>query len=88
MGVDHLTGEERNMNPIQQVKDWAKDIVDLALVLIAFGVVVYIIFGPDQGWYFSTITQNLIAFINEIGSNSLAGIIALFVIIWCFAKRN
>ena len=76
------------MNPIQTVKDWAKDIVDLALVLIAFGVVVYIIFGPEQGWYLSTITQNLIAFINEIGSNSLAGIIALFVIIWCFAKRN
>ena len=87
VGDDHLSGVE-NMNPIEQVKNWAKDIVDLALVLIAFGVVVYIIFGPDQGWYFSTITQNLIGFINEIGSNSLAGIIALFVIVWCFAKRN
>ncbi len=78
---------DKKMNPIQQVRDWAKDIVDLALILIAFGVVVYIIFGPNEGWYFSTITQNLIGFINEIGSNSLAGIIALFVIIWCFAKR-
>ena len=38
------------MNPIQQVRDWAKDIVDLALILIAFGVVVYIIFGPNEGW--------------------------------------
>ena len=75
------------MNPIQQVRDWAKDIVDLALILIAFGVVVYIIFGPESGWYFSSITTNLIGFINEIGSNSLAGIIALFVIIWCFARR-
>jgi hypothetical protein len=75
------------MNPIQQVRDWAKDIVDLALILIAFGVVVYIIFGPESGWYFSAITTNLIGFINEIGSNSLAGIIALFVIIWCFARR-
>ena len=53
------------MNPIHQVRDWAKDIVDLALIAIAFGVVVYIIFGPESGWYFSTITKNLIGFINE-----------------------
>ena len=45
------------MNPIHQVRDWAKDIVDLALILIAFGVVVYIIFGPESGWYFSSSFQ-------------------------------
>jgi hypothetical protein len=78
------------MNPIQTIKGWAKDIVDLALVLIAFGVVVTIIFGPgqDSSWYFGDITENLIAFINQLGNNSLAGIIALMVIIYAFSKRN
>lgn len=76
------------MSPIEKVKTWAKEIVDLAVVLIAFGVVVSIIFGADNGWYFGQITNNLIAFINDIGSNSLAGIIALFVIIYAFSRRG
>ena len=76
------------MSPIEKVKSWAKEIVDLAVVLIAFGVVVSIIFGADNGWYFSNITDNLIAFINDIGNNSLAGIIALFVIIYAFTRRG
>jgi hypothetical protein len=77
------------MNPIQTIKGWAKDIVDLALVLIAFGVVVSIIFGSGSDtWYFGKITENLIAFVNQLGNNSLAGILALMVIIYAFAKRN
>ena len=76
------------MSPIEKVKSWAKEIVDLAVVLIAFGVVVSIIFGSENGWYFSKITDNLIAFINDIGNNSLAGIIALFIIIWAFSRRG
>lgn len=77
------------MNPIQTIKGWAKDIVDLALVLIAFGVVITIIFGPGDGsWYFNDITENLIHFINNLGNNSLAGILALMVIIYAFSKRN
>jgi len=78
------------MNPIQTIKGWAKDIVDLALVLIAFGVVVSIIFGTsyEHSWYFGQITDNLIAFISDLGNNSLAGILALMVIIYAFSKRN
>ncbi len=77
------------MNTIQTIKGWAKDIVDLALVLIAFGVVVSIIFGiGSDTWYFGQITDNLIAFVNQLGQNSLAGILALMVIIYAFAKRG
>tara|TARA_Y100001968_G_C18902764_1_gene501528 strand:- start:326 stop:568 length:243 start_codon:yes stop_codon:yes gene_type:complete len=78
------------MNPIQTIKGWAKEIVDLSLVLIAFGVVVTIIFGSDASstWYFGQITSNLIAFINDIGNNNMAGVVALLVIIYAFSKRN
>jgi H+/gluconate symporter-like permease len=76
------------MSPIERVKTWAKEIVDLAIVLIAFGVVVSIIFGSENGWYFGQITENLVAFINDLGNNSLAGIIALFVIIYAFSRRT
>ncbi len=78
------------MNPIQTIKGWAKDIVDLALVLIAFGVVVTIIFGHDAAdtWYFGQITSNLITFISDLGNANLAGILALMVIIYAFSKRN
>ena len=57
----------------------------LALLFIAVGVVVQIIFGPDVT-YFSGITNNLMGFIDELGKGGFVGLIALFVIVWVFTK--
>ena len=55
------------MNSINVVKGWIREFIDLALLFIAVGVVVQIIFGPDVE-YFSAITKNLMAFISELGT--------------------
>ncbi|MBG84231.1 MAG: hypothetical protein CMJ40_06755 [Phycisphaerae bacterium] len=82
---EHHRGDMDVMNSINVVKGWIREFIDLALLFIAVGVVVQIIFGPDVE-YFSTITKNLMAFISELGTNGFVGLIALFVIVWVFTK--
>ncbi|GEM_PF-378012 len=84
-GMRLLRGDTDVMNSINVVKGWIREFIDLALLFIAVGVVVQIIFGPDVE-YFSAITKNLMAFISELGTNGFVGLIALFVIVWVFTK--
>ena len=84
-GMRHPRGDTDVMNSINVVKGWIREFIDLALLFIAVGVVVQIIFGPDVE-YFSAITKNLMAFISELGTNGFVGLIALFVIVWVFTK--
>ncbi|MBG80369.1 MAG: hypothetical protein CMJ39_06635 [Phycisphaerae bacterium] len=73
------------MNSINVVKGWIREFVDLALLFIAVGVVVQIIFGPETP-YFAGITENLMNFISSLGNGGFVGLIALFVIVWVFTK--
>ena len=80
-------GDMDVMNSINVVKGWIREFIDLALLFIAVGVVVQIIFGPDVT-YFSGITNNLMGFISELGNGGFVGLIALLVIIYVFSKRG
>lgn len=75
------------MDAMKTVKGWVREFIDVALLFIAVGVVCQIIFGSSVP-FFSGVTGNLMAFINDIGSNGLAGLIALFVIVWVFNKNK
>ncbi len=74
------------MNSINVVKGWIREFVDLALLFIAVGVVVQIIFGETNATFFTDITSNLMNFIKQLGEGGFVGLIALFVIVWVFTK--
>ncbi len=74
------------MNSINVVKGWIREFIDLALLFIAVGVVVQIIFGETNKTFFTDITSNLMTFINQLGEGGFVGLIALFVIVWVFTK--
>ena len=75
------------MDAMKTVKGWVSEFVDVAMLFIAVGVVAQIIFGPKVP-FFSGVTENLMGFINSLGSNGVVGLIALFVIVWVFSKKN
>jgi len=56
-------------------------------LLIALGVVLQVLFGM-QVEFFSTVTQNLMGLINQLGDNGLVGLIALAIIVWLFRKSE
>jgi hypothetical protein len=76
-----------SMDAMKTVKGWVREFVDVAMLFIAVGVVAQIIFGPKVP-FFNGVTENLMGFINSLGNNGFVGLIALFVIVWVFSKKN
>ncbi len=80
--------ETRSMNAMATIKGWARELIDLSLLFIAVGVIVQIIFGKDDGWFFGGVTERLMSFIDELGNGGFVGLIALLVIVYVFSKRG
>jgi hypothetical protein len=87
MALD-LARRHSSMNAMTTIKGWARELIDLSLLFIAVGVVVQIIFGKEDSWYFGTVTDRLIGFVQQLGDAGFVGLIALVVIIYVFSKRG
>ena len=75
------------MHFLQEVKRWLGEITEIALLLIALGVAVEILFGQTVP-FFGTVVVNLTALLNTLGQNGLVGLIALGIIVFLFRKRQ
>jgi hypothetical protein len=75
------------MQYLGEIKKWIGEITEISLLLIAFGIVVQILFG-DVVPFFGGITTNLMGLLNALGDNGLVGLIALGVILYLFQKRK
>lgn len=78
---------EALMKAMEMFKGWVREFIDLLLLFIAVGVVVQIAFGSNVP-FFGGITNNLMGFVSQLGSNGLVGLIALLVIIAVFNRRT
>ncbi len=75
------------MHFLEEAKKWLGEITEIALLLIALGVAVEILFG-DTVPFFGGIVYNLTALINTLGDNGLVGLIAVGIIIFLFQRRK
>jgi len=75
------------MQFLEQVKRWLGEITEIALLLIAIGIVVEILFGSAVP-FFGNIVPNLTAIINGLGENGLVGLIALSIILYLFYRKK
>ncbi len=75
------------MNYFEQVKKWIGEVTEIALLLIALGVAVEVLFGSKVP-VFSGIITNLTGLISTLGENGLVGLVALGVILFLFQKRK
>ena len=77
------------MRFMEAIKKWLGELTEIALLLIALGIVVQILFGGSQSVPFvGAITTNLTNLIQTLGDKGLVGLIALGVIIYLFRKRT
>ena len=74
------------MKGFDVVKGFAKELIEILVLFIALGVLAQITFG-DQVTFFNGIVTNLMALINQFGSNGLVGLIALLLIVAIY-RRN
>ena len=75
------------MQYLQELKKWIGEITEIALLLVALGIVIEILFG--QGVPFvGGIVANLTTLINSLGENGLVGLIALAIILFLFYRKK
>ena len=75
------------MNVLNQVKNWLGEITEIALLLIAVGIAVEILFGASVP-FFGGIVTNLTTLLSNLGDNGLVGLIALGIIMYLFNKSR
>ena len=75
------------MNFLTEIKKWLGEITEIALLLVALGIVVEILFGQSVP-FFGGVLANLTTLISSLGQNGLVGLIALSVILWLFYRKR
>lgn len=76
------------MRVLEELKRWLGEITEIALLLIALGVAIEILFGNTVAFFGSiSVVSNLTGLIKTLGDNGLAGLIALGIILFLFRKK-
>jgi uncharacterized protein (UPF0147 family) len=60
------------MNLISKTKDYLNKFIELGVLLLAISVIAEILFGPNVPFFGSTVTQNLISLLNNLGDQGIA----------------
>ena len=77
------------MQFLEQTKRWLGEITEIALLLIALGVAVEILFGGNTTVpFFGGVVGNIMQLLRELGDNGLVGLIVLGVIVFLFQRRR
>ena len=75
------------MSNFKKIKKLIAEITEISLLLVAFGIVVEILFGSTVPFWGGIMT-NLIGFINTLGENGFVGLAALGIVIYIFQKSK
>lgn len=75
------------MNRFEEIKKWIGEITEIALMLIAFGIVADILFGNTVP-FFGGIITNLMGLLNACGENGIVGLIALSIVVYLFQRKK
>jgi ABC-type enterochelin transport system permease subunit len=75
------------MSGLQTVKSWVGSLTEVALMLLALGIALALLAGP-QVPFLGNVVGNIVAMVNELGKNGIVGLIALGIILWLFSNRS
>jgi hypothetical protein len=71
----------------KQIYEWIAQLVEISLLLVAFGIVVEILFGSVAP-IGSGIVTNLVAILGDFGENGFTGLIALGIVVYIFKRAR
>ncbi len=78
------------MRFLEEAKKWLGEITEIALLLIALGIAVEILFGETVPFFGGNtgIVANLTGLLSTLGDNGLVGLIALAIILFLFYRKK
>jgi len=69
----------------KKVKKWIAEIIEISLLLVAFGIVIEILFGSVAPLG-SGIMMNLMGLLSTLGDNGFIGLAVLGIVVYIFRK--
>ncbi len=75
------------MHFLEEAKKWLSEITEIVLLLIALGIAIEILIGPEV-LFFGGIITNLTGLVESVGEQGLAGLIALGIVIVLFQRKK
>ena len=70
------------------VRNGLKQATELGVLLVAFAIVIYLLFGPSVPFMGAAVATNLGALFTALGANALAGLVTVAVVLYLFDKRR
>ena len=71
---------------ISKTKDYLNKFLELGVLLLAISIIAEILFGPNVPFFGSTVTNNLITLLNNLGDQGIAALIIVFALIFVYRK--
>ena len=75
------------MDAASKIKSWIAQLTEIGLMLLALAIVAALLVGGNLP-FFGSVVGNIVGLIKDLGSNGLAGLIALGIILWLFGGRR
>ena len=74
------------MELFDRAKAWIAKITELGLLLVALGIVLQMLFGANVA-FFGDIVGNVTKMVATLGSNGVAGLVAVAIILYLFMRK-
>ena len=71
---------------ISKTKDYLNKFLEVGVLLLAVSIIAEILFGPDVPFFVSTLTNNLITLLNNLGDQGIAALIVVFALMFVYRK--
>ena len=71
---------------ISKTKDYLNKFLEVGVLLLAVSIIAEILFGPNVPFFGSTVTNNLITLLNNLGDQGIAALIIVFAVIFVYRK--
>ncbi len=71
---------------ISKTKDYLNKFLEVGVLLLAVSIIAEILFGPNVPFFGSTVTNNLISLLNNLGDQGIAALIVVFALLFVYRK--
>ena len=76
------------MEYLQKANGWLKQIVGMTLSVLALAVVLQVLFGANVPFFPVDVVGNVLAVTKALGSEGLVGLVALWVLVSLFNRKQ
>jgi uncharacterized membrane protein (DUF485 family) len=75
------------MEYLQKATDWAKQLVQLSVSVLALAVVLQVLFGSSAAFFPVDVVGNVVSITKTLGSEGLVGLVAAWVLLTILSRK-